>query len=68
MPQMNKVIREIAEEMGCGLIDFERDGITFENCYSEGYVTDSATTPTHPNSKGHEVMGRRAIADTNFVN
>ena len=68
LPQMNKVIREIAAEMGCGLVDFERDGITFENCYSEGYITDSATTPTHPNNKGHGVMGDRATIDAVFIN
>ena len=50
LPEMNQIIREIASEMGCGLIDFERDGITFENCYPT-YISDSATKPTHPNSK-----------------
>lgn len=63
LPQYNNVIREIANYMGCGIIEFDKDGITFENCYSEGYITDSPTTPTHPNDKGHAVMGRKAIAD-----
>lgn len=63
LPQMNNAIREVADYMGCGLIEFDKDGITFENCYSEGYITDSATTPTHPSDKGHYVMGRKAIAD-----
>lgn len=62
LPEMNQTIREIAAEMGCGLIDFERDGITFENCYPT-YISDSATTPTHPNSKGHRVMAQRAYID-----
>lgn len=53
---MNNAIREIANTIGCGLIEFDKDGITFKNCYSGGYVTDSSTTPTHPNSKGHFVM------------
>lgn len=67
LPQMNDAIREIANTMGCGLVEFDKDGITFENCYSSGFITDSATTPTHPNSKGHDVMARKAIADVSFV-
>lgn len=65
LPQYNDAIREVADFMGCGVIDFDKDGITFENCYSEGYITDSATTPTHPSNKGHEAMGRKAIVDVN---
>lgn len=63
LPQYNNAIREIADFMGCGIIDFDKDGITFENCYAQGYITDSATIPTHPNDKGHRVMGLKAIAD-----
>lgn len=63
LPQYNNVIREIADFMGCGLIEFDKDGITFENCYSQGYITDSATIPTHPSDKGHAVMGKKAISD-----
>lgn len=42
LPQMNDAIRNIANTMGCGLIEFDKDGITFENCYSEGYITDAS--------------------------
>lgn len=63
LPQYNNAIREIADFMGCGLIEFDKDGITFENCYTQGYITDSPTTPTHPSDKGHNVMGLKAIAD-----
>lgn len=63
LPQYNNAIREVADFMGCGLIEFDKDGITFENCYSEGYITDNATTPTHPSNKGHKAMGLKAIAD-----
>jgi hypothetical protein len=66
LPQMNDVIRDIANIMGCGLIEFDKDGITFENCYADGYITDSATIPTHPNSKGHEVMSERALHDLTY--
>jgi hypothetical protein len=65
--EMNNVIRDIANETGCGIIEFDKDGITFENCYSEGYITDNSDHPTHPNSKGHEVMARKAIADIRHV-
>lgn len=63
LPQYNNAIREVADYMGCGLIEFDKDGITFENCYSDGYITDSPTTPTHPSNKGHMVMGLKAVAD-----
>lgn len=63
LPQYNDAIREVANFMGCGVINFDQDGITFENCYSQGYITDSATIPTHPSNKGHKAMGLKAIAD-----
>lgn len=63
LPEYNNAIREAANFFGCGLIEFDKDGITFENCYSGGYITDSSTIPTHPSDKGHYVMGRKAIAD-----
>lgn len=65
LPQMNDAIREIANTMGCGLIEFDKDGITFENCYPT-YISDSATTPTHPNNTGHEVMAMKALADITY--
>ena len=67
LPEMNDCIRRIADVMGCGLIEFDKDGITFENCYAEGYITDSATTPTHPNSKGHTVMAEKALSDMRYI-
>ena len=63
LPEYNNAIREAANFFGCGLIEFDKDGITFENCYSEGYITDSSTTPTNPSDKGHYLMGKKAIAD-----
>ena len=62
LPQYNNAIREIADYMGCGLIEFDKDGITFENCYPT-YISDSATIPTHPNNNGHYVMGMKALTD-----
>ena len=62
LPQYNNAIREIADYMGCGLIEFDKDGITFENCYPT-YISDSAEIPTHPNNNGHYVMGVKALTD-----
>ncbi len=63
LPMLNKAIKEAADFFGCHTIDFDKCGITFENCYKEGYITDSEIIPTHPNEKGHEVMGKQAIYD-----
>lgn len=68
LPQLNKAIRDIADTMGCHIVEFDKDGITFENLYSEGYVTDSSEYPTHPNAKGHAVMAERAYQDTKLLN
>ena len=69
LPQYNNAIREVADYMGCGVIEFDKDGITFENCYPT-YISDSATTPTHPNDNGHLVMGKKASLDllTQYTN
>lgn len=61
LPQYNDAIRRVADFFGCGIIEFDKDGITFENMYSGGYITES--NQTHPTDKGHAVMGRKAIAD-----
>lgn len=60
--QFNKAIREIADFFGCQTVDFDKDGITFENMYPT-YISDSPTNPTHPNNTGHKVMGMQAIKD-----
>ena len=62
LPEYNDAIREIANFMGCDVLSFDRDGITFENCYSEGYLNES-TNSTHPTNKGHKAIGLKAIAD-----
>lgn len=62
LPEFNNAIREVADMMGCPVIEFDKDGITFENCYST-YISDSSTTSTHPNIIGHYQMALKAIAD-----
>lgn len=65
LPQYNDAIREVANYMGCGLIEFDKDGITFENCYPT-YISDSETIPTHPNMNGHSLMYQKAKEDLNL--
>ena len=62
LPEYNNAIREVANQMGCRIIEFDKDGITFENCYPT-YISDSSTTPTHPNANGHAKMAEKAIRD-----
>ena len=63
IPQMNKAIREVADFFGCHVIDLDKCGITFENCYESGYITDSESIPTHPNESGHRLLGQQAVND-----
>ena len=62
LPEYNNAIREVADMMGCGLIEFDKDGITFENCYPT-FISDDSTHPTHPNPTGHTRMAEKAIID-----
>lgn len=57
LPEYNKAIRTIADFTGCITLDFDKDGITFEN--AADYLLDG----THPNNTGHRAMGNKAIAD-----
>lgn len=66
LPDINNAIREVANMTGCPIIEFDKDGITFENCYPT-YISDNATTPTHPNTNGHRVMAEKALADLTYA-
>lgn len=59
-PQYNQAIRDAADFLGCQLVDRAKCAITWENMYPT-YVSDSATQPTHPNAKGHEVIGKFVV-------
>lgn len=63
LPTFNKATREVADFFGCHTIDFDKCGITFENCFDQGYFGDTTTTATHPTNLGHKVMGEQAIFD-----
>ena len=58
--QYNNALREVADFCGIEVLDFNKCGITWENMYPT-YIDDSASTPTHPNEKGYEVMGKFAV-------
>ena len=62
LQEYDKNIRDAADWFGLHTIDFDKDGITYENMYPY-YISDSATTPTHPNNNGHKVMALQAITD-----
>lgn len=62
----NDVIRKVADYMGCPLIDIAKCGITWYNCYPT-YISDDSASPTHPNTTGHKVMGKKAVADLNYI-
>lgn len=66
LPELNDAIRKVATTMGCDVINFDRTGITVENCYPT-YIDDSLEMATHPNNNGHELMARRALADIRYV-
>lgn len=66
-PQYNEAYKEVAEFCGIDVIDFAKCGITWENMYPT-YISDSSTTPTHPNAKGHEVMAKCAIETLKNIN
>ena len=64
--QYNDAIREFANYFGCGLIEFDKDGITWANAASGAYYQEGTSTTanhTHPNTKGHKVLGNRALID-----
>ncbi len=60
MQEYNKAIKEVAEYMGCNVIDFSKCW-NFYNCVSEGYVNRG--DHTHPVQKGHQAMCEQAIKD-----
>ena len=69
--QYNNAIRKVADYFGCYIIEFDKDGITYANAatgeyYNEG--TSATANHTHPNTKGHRVMGNRAIIDLMKIN
>lgn len=62
MQEYNNAVKEVAEYMGCNVIDFSKCW-TFYNCASSGYVNSSDYT--HPLQKGHNAMAEQALKDLN---
>ena len=69
--QYNDAIRKMADYFGCGVIEFDKDGITYANAASGAYYNEG-TSPdanhTHPNEKGQKVLGNRALIDLQNIN
>lgn len=57
LPTWNNMIRSIADNMGCGLIDMAKCGINYFNL--DEYTIDKL----HPNIAGHELMYKQALKD-----
>ena len=55
LPAWNAMIRQIAQNMGCGLIDFAACGINFFN--NRNFTLDGL----HPNIAGHRMMYLQAL-------
>lgn len=69
--QYNDAIRRMADFFGCGLIEFDKDGITYANAASGAYYnegTSESANHTHPNAKGQKVLGNRALIDLQNIN
>lgn len=66
-PQLNKAFRDAADFFGCQFIPRSKCAITWENMYPT-YIDDSPTIPTHPNEKGHEVLGKFAVDYLKLMN
>lgn len=66
----NDMIRRLAAYEGCDLIDFAKDGLSWANAkygyYNEG--TSDTANWTHPNTRGHAVLGARALRDLLNIN
>lgn len=60
MQAYNKAVKEVAEYMGAGVIDFSKCW-NFYNCVSEGFVNNSDYT--HPTQKGQDTMTEQAVKD-----
>ena len=66
-PQMNKAIKDAADFFGCQFIPRSKCAITFENMYPT-YVDDDPDYPTHPNERGHEVIGKFVLDYLKLMN
>ena len=67
LAEYNDAIRNIANKLGCGLVEFDKDGITPSVNATDFYADGSESTPTHPNSNGHRVMAEKALEDCKYI-
>ena len=59
--QFNDAIREVANYMGCGLIELDKNGLNFESASRKYYIDQE--TFTHPTDIGHQVIANKVIRD-----
>lgn len=67
LAEYNDCIRDIANKLGCGVVEFDKDGISPYVDPTVYYRDGDGNTPTHPNTKGHLIMAKRALADVRYV-
>lgn len=65
--EYNNAVRAAADWLGCGLIEFDKDGLTYENA-SSTYYNETTGNYTHPNTAGQAFLGKRAICDLARIN
>lgn len=70
--EYNNAIREFANLFGCGLIEFDKDGITYANAGGGTYFQESGSASTsnhvHPNALGQRLLANRAMIDLLKIN
>ena len=67
LAEANDCIRDVANKLGCGIVEFDKDGISPFVDPTLYYRDGDGTTPTHPNTLGHLIMAKRAMKDVNYV-
>ena len=55
--KFNEVIRTLADYFGAGIVDFDKDEITWQNCHA--YAGDMHSL--HPTAAGHEIMAKGVV-------
>ena len=61
-----KATKDVAEIMGCCVIDGWNIGFNRHNYYPQ-YCSDSDTTPAHPNARGHRVIGETIAKELSVI-
>lgn len=67
--QYNQTVRDVANYALCDYIDFEKCGLNWANAIYDYYFEGTSPTAkwTHPNTRGHKLLGNRAVIDMQKV-